>query len=342
MPRVSIVIPVYNMQQFLDRCMESVLSQTLEDIEIILVDDGSSDASPGLCDEYAARDSRIVVIHKENGGLTSAWKEGSKAATGEYIGYVDSDDFIQKDMFEVMYQRGVKTGADIVCCGYTHVYESDPNRKWTEHMLYEKDTMTREDLEREIFPKLINDGSFFGRTLMPNRVTKLVKRELVQKNLPLCQDEVSIGEDYQFTLCMFLDADRIEIVRDFYPYFYYMNDASMTMKHDKNYMKKIDIMRENLCRISDAKNGFDLKPQIWDDYLCLTVLHVKAVIYKQKNLPYGEIRKELQQVLNHPPVAFAMNQNRMNRLHISEKIFLFLMKHKLYFMLYVLIRLYFK
>ena len=91
---VSIVIPVYNMEQYLDRCMESVLAQTLTNIEIILVDDGSNDRSAIICDSYAKKyPEKVVVLHKENGGLTSAWKAGSRIARGRYTGYVDSDDY---------------------------------------------------------------------------------------------------------------------------------------------------------------------------------------------------------------------------------------------------------
>lgn len=96
---VSIVIPVYNMEAYLDRCVKSVLAQSLQNIEIILVDDGGSDRSVAMCDDYAAAyPDKIRVLHKENGGLTSAWKAGSAIAKGRYIGYVDSDDFILPDI----------------------------------------------------------------------------------------------------------------------------------------------------------------------------------------------------------------------------------------------------
>nr|MBQ8252273.1 glycosyltransferase family 2 protein [Lachnospiraceae bacterium] len=342
MPKVSIVIPVYNMEKLLDRCMESVLSQTMKDIEILLVDDGSSDGSPALCDRYATLDGRVRVIHKENGGLTSAWKRGSAEATGEYIGYVDSDDFIAEDMYERMYERAAATGADIVCCGLTHWYEGDPKRNWTEQMEFSTDSLRKNDLNAILYPTLINDGSFMGRHLQPNRVTKLVKSGLVQKNIELCRDEVSIGEDYQFSLCVFLDAERVEIIRDYFPYFYYMNDASMTGRHDKNYPDKIRIMRENLCRISDAKQIYDLKPQIWNDYVGLLVLHTKAVVYKQKTVPYSEIKKELKEVLSRADVREALGNYYMPSLSWAEKLYLFFMKHHMYFAIYTVVRLYFR
>lgn len=342
MPKVSIVIPVYNMQKYLDKCMQSIFAQKLTDIEIILVDDGSSDDSPRICDEYGEKDARIRVIHKENGGLTSAWKRGSLEATGEYIGYVDSDDYIEPDMYEKLYERAAATDADIVCCGLTHLYEDDPQRRWTEQMELGTDSLQKQQLTEMLYPNLINDGSFLGRHLQPNRVTKLVKSSLVKKNLDACADEVSIGEDYQFSLCMFLDAQRVEILRDYFPYYYYMNNASMTMRHDKNYPQKIRIMRENLCRISDAKNVYDLKPQIWNDYLCLLVLHIKGIVYKQKNVPYRELKNEMKQVLSKPDVRQAIKSCHMPKLTLAEKVFLFFMEHRMYAAIWFVVRLYFR
>ncbi len=342
MPKVSIVIPVYNMQKYLEKCMQSVLTQTLTDVEIILVDDGSSDESPRLCDEYARTDKRVRVIHKKNGGLTSAWKKGSLEATGEYIGYVESDDYIEEKMYEKLYERAQATGADIVCCGLTHLYEDQPERMWTEQMEFATDSLKKKDLTQMLYPQLINDGSFMGRHLQPNRVTKIVKAELVKKNLEQCADEVSIGEDYQFSLCMFLDAEHVEIIRDYFPYNYYMNDESMTMRHDKRYPEKIRIMRENLCRISDAKQVYDLKPQIWNDYLCLLVLHTKSIVYKQKSVPYRELRREMKEVLTASDVKEALQICDMPNLSMAERLFIFFMKHHMYMAIWMVVRLYFR
>ena len=322
--------------------MKSVLAQTLDEIEIILVDDGGSDSSVGMCDDYAKQDARIRVIHKPNGGLTSAWKAGSQAACGEYIGYVDSDDYIQPDMYERLYEEAVKENADIACCGLKHVYELRDHEEWTEQMEFTRDVFTPEELKDEMFPILINDGRFFGRHLQPNRVTKLVRRQLVQRNLPLCDDKVSIGEDYQFSLCMFLDARKVVIVRDFFPYIYYMNAGSMTMKYDDAYMDKIQIMKENLSRISDDKGIYDLKPQITNDFLCLTILHIKGGIYKKKKESYWQHRRDMASVRNRADVEEALYGHTMTKLTMAERLFVFLLRHRLYFAIYLAVRIYFR
>jgi len=322
--------------------MESVLSQTLADIEIILVDDGGSDASVMMCDEYAEKDSRVRVIHKSNGGLTSAWKAGSEVACGDYIGYVDSDDYIMPDMYERLYQEAERADADIACCGLKHVYEQKDHKEWAEQMEFTRTVFTPGQMIEEMFPVLINDGSFMGRHLQPNRVTKIVKRQLVQRNLKLCNDRVSIGEDYQFSLCMFLDAGKVVIVRDFFPYIYYMNNNSMTMKYDDAYMDKIKIMSENLSRISDEKGIYDLKPQIRNDFLCLTILHIKGGIYKKKAAPYREHRQDMNKVRNRRDVEEALYDHTMTKLTPAEKLFVFLLKHRFYFAIYLAVRIYFR
>ena len=342
MPKVSIVIPVYNMEKYLARCMDSIFAQTLTDWEAILVDDGGSDASVSMCDDYAKMDERVKVLHKPNGGLTSAWKAGSLMAQGEYIGYVDSDDYIAADMYERLYQEAVKEDADFACCGLKHVYEQKDHEEWDEQMEFSRTVFTPGELVEEMFPVLINDGRFFGRHLQPNRVTKLVKRELVQKNLPLCDDKVSIGEDYQFSLCMFLDAKKVVVVKDFFPYIYYMNNASMTMQYDDKYMDKIQIMSENLSRISDEKGIYDLKPQILNDFLCLTVLHIKGGIYKKKSAPYKEHRRDMAGVREREDVKKALYGHTMDKLTLAEKLFLFLLKHRMYFCIYMAVKIYFK
>ena len=117
MCKVSIIIPIFNTGTLLNRCVKSVLEQTLTDIEVILVDDGSSDDSGKICDEFAQKDSRVKVIHKSNEGVSVARNTGISVAQGEYIGFVDSDDWIEKDMYQNLYSKAKETNAEIVMCG---------------------------------------------------------------------------------------------------------------------------------------------------------------------------------------------------------------------------------
>ena len=116
-PKISVIVPVYKVENFLDRCVESIVGQTYKNLEIILVDDGSPDNCPAMCDGWAEKDSRIRVIHKENGGLCSARNAGMDIAAGDYLGFVDSDDCIEPDMYQLLVENAVSTQADISRCG---------------------------------------------------------------------------------------------------------------------------------------------------------------------------------------------------------------------------------
>lgn len=124
MPKISIIVPVYNVEKYIHRCIDSILHQTFKDFELILVDDGSLDNSGKICDEYAKEDDRIKVIHKENGGLSDARNVGLDIAQGEYIAFVDSDDWIEKDMYSILYENIRKYNADISICKTRKIFDS--------------------------------------------------------------------------------------------------------------------------------------------------------------------------------------------------------------------------
>lgn len=138
---ISVVIPVYNVEKYLKECLESVLNQTYKNLEIILVDDGSKDSSGEICDEYAKRDSRIKVIHKKNGGLSDARNAGIDAARGEYITFVDSDDYIEEDMYEFLAKNMEKADADISICQVYYVYKEAKETTHTPNIYLEMDSI---------------------------------------------------------------------------------------------------------------------------------------------------------------------------------------------------------
>ena len=125
---LSIIVPVYKAAKHLDRCVESIISQTYENLEVILVDDGSPDGSPVMCDSWAQKDPRIKVIHKPNGGVSSARNAAIDAATGDFIGFVDSDDWIENDVYELLMKSLNENGSDIAFCGY-YVVEHSGEKK---------------------------------------------------------------------------------------------------------------------------------------------------------------------------------------------------------------------
>ena len=150
MSKVSIVVPIYNVEKYLEQCIDSIINQTLKDIEIILVDDGSPDNCPQICDDYAKKDSRIKVVHKKNGGLSSARNAGIEVATGDYIGFVDSDDYIELDMYEKMYSIAIENNVDFVMSDY---YRVSDGGKVIATLDMDEGIYEKNKIKRDIFPR---------------------------------------------------------------------------------------------------------------------------------------------------------------------------------------------
>ena len=166
LPLISIIVPIYNIAEYASECIQSLINQTYKNIEIILVDDGSTDHSPAICDEFAEQDERIKVIHKRNGGLSDARNAGLDVATGEYIGFVDGDDWVDEDMYETLYHLIYEHQADISIC--TH-YTELPNRTKVKY----KSKKTKIFSSQKAIATLIEDK------IIQNYIwEKLFKREL--------------------------------------------------------------------------------------------------------------------------------------------------------------------
>lgn len=203
---VSVIIPVYNVEQYLRRCIDSVLAQTYTDLEIILVDDGSPDGSGAICDEYAAKDSRIKVIHQANAGVSAARNAGMDLASGEYLAFIDSDDFIEPEMYEQMLAAAEKTGADVVECNYQYgTWENtDSGEVYVDTGL--------QALKKAFFQERYGSG----HSICP--CTKLMARGLFEKVRFL--EGCSIAEDVLFCAQLYaLSETSAKLDKTFYTYY---------------------------------------------------------------------------------------------------------------------------
>lgn len=192
-----------------------------------------------------------------------------------------------------------------------------------------------------LFPVLLNDGSFIGRTIQPSRVTKLFRRKLVEPNLPLWDDRVSVGEDLQMVFAAALDARKVCVVQDYYPYHYWYNMSSMTGQYDGKYLGKIKLLRERLEAISDDKGIYDFAPQIRNDFLSLAVMAVKNEIWRNKKDSVEQILKNVRSMCKDPQVQEAVEHHTMNQIGISVKLYLFFIKHALALPCYLVTEIFF-
>ncbi len=252
---VTIIVPVYKVEQYIVRCVNSLLAQTYSNFEIILVDDGSPDRCPQMCDELAKNDSRIIVIHKENGGLSSARLAGFKEASGEYVLFVDSDDYIENNMVEEMVSAIVETDSDMSMCGYFTQYET---RKFEYLLPYDKHVLEgKEEITKKYILPLI--GTLKGSINLPGFLwIRMMKRTLINESFFVSENKV-FAEDIVFDLLYSDYVSRIAIVNT--PLYHYcVNGQSLSNKYRKNkwlmlkklYDFKSDFIKE---RSIEDKNG---------------------------------------------------------------------------------------
>ncbi len=210
---VSVIVPAYNIAEYLPRCLESILAQTYGELEVIVVDDGSKDGTGAIIDAFAARDSRVKAIHKENGGVTSARLRGVAEATGKWISFVDGDDYIEPDMYERLLANAVAYEAGISHCGYRMVF---PNRvDW----YYNTGKRTEQPGKQGLYDLLE------GRFVEPGLVCKLFRRELFDGLAAWMDTSIQVNEDLLMNAFLFRKAN-MAVHEDFCPYHYILRQGS--------------------------------------------------------------------------------------------------------------------
>ncbi|GHU16216.1 glycosyl transferase [Spirochaetia bacterium] len=236
---LSVIVPVYNVKPYLERCFESVIRQTYRNLDIIVVDDGSTDGSDAICDEYAKKDDRITLIHKQNGGLSDARNAGLAVAKGDLIGFVDSDDWIADDMYEVLIDNHVKTGADIVVCGFYDV-RNKTNRKNTRDGLYDRDTVltAEEGLNLLVSDKIHNYAW-----------NKIYTKELFEKHT------FPVGKTFEdvYTMYKLFQEAALISIAGVYKYYYFHRTGSIANTHKiKNDMERFEAVSFRYNELKDT------------------------------------------------------------------------------------------
>ena len=221
--KISVIIPVYNVEKYLKRCLDSVINQTYKNLEIILVDDGSTDSSGRICDEYAKKDKRIIIIHKENGGLSDARNKGLDICTGDYISFIDSDDWIEINYFEILLEKILCNYNDISCCDYLRT------DKYITYTNFNEKIKIKECYGIDIL-------KIFLEKELVSAWAKLFKKEIFEDlRFPIGK----INEDIATIFIAFSKANRIvNINRKLY--FYYKNTSSITKS--KFTAKNLDLL----------------------------------------------------------------------------------------------------
>lgn len=285
---VSVIVPIYGIDKYIGICIESLMNQTYKNIEIILVDDGSPDRSPEICDLYATKDSRIKVIHKVNGGLVSARKAGIEEATGMYVGYVDGDDWIAPGFYEAMVKTIVEYDSDIVVAGMSKDLFS------TSSMITSKIPAGNYEGERlELLKSNMLTYNKFSRIGVTTYVwNKLFKREKLIPYQIAVNNGISIGEDAAVTYPYLMDCNKVSII-DNYDYHYRQREDSM-LKKTKEYSSEVIGLRKLYDHLIKASylhdDKYNYKKQIRDFVLGICIMRSGGIIKEIKEAvsPYDK------------------------------------------------------
>ncbi len=291
---ISVIVPVYNVGQYLSKCIESILRQTYTDLEIILVDDGSTDGCYEICEEYRQKDSRVTVIHKENGGLVSARKAGLRAAAGDLIACVDGDDWIEPDMYERMYRKMTSQDVDVVMCGR---YEDTGDTEKEVFHGFPEGRYGKRELIKDIYPQMIAGDEFFEWKIFPGLWDKLFRRESIERFQLDVDERITMGEDAACVYPALLHADSIYIMRECL--YHYRQTASSMVKTVQDYGKEREQFGILYNSVNQAfmgyKHIFDLREQ-WLKYVLFLMLPRADGLYRgyeeQDDLfPFSGVKK---------------------------------------------------
>ncbi len=321
---ISIIVPIYNVEKYLNKCIESIVNQTYENIEIILIDDGSNDNSGIICDEYAKKDNRIIVVHKENGGVSSARNKGLKIAKGEWISFVDADDWIEQIFCQTLLNKVTQEQADIALCGYNRITD---NR-------IEKINANNQEVflnSNEYLVKSLNPQTGFGFCHM-----KLIKKEVL-KSISF-NERIEVGEDALFNIQLSTYIKKAVFLKQ--PlYNYRINNQSVVKRYDENYankyLKSMKIIEEYIWQEYNEENEENI--EIKQNYYNFVAYHIMLIIvnycYHPDNKMCNAQRKNmLKEVINNDLFIIGLKKSNYNNISLTRKITLYTLKHKLYWL----------
>lgn len=322
--KISIVIPVYNVEKFLPKCLDSVCAQGETVAEIVLVNDGSTDGSLQICKAYAKRDGRIKIIDQKNHGLSNAVRVGVRAASCEYIGFVDSDDYIEKDMFEKLAGAIVESGAEIAICDYDRIDEEGNCLGVTDLGIPHSCVLTKENglFPYPIFP-CIKKGTP-DTYISGSRCNKLMKRDLLVNSFSFEDKGVSMGEDAALIIPIMMQCDKMVYLKEAL-YHYLQRGGSIAHRYKSTYLEDWRKIAENMKQAAADYNVEDLSACViaWLFNICL--LKIRSC----ENMNKKQKREEIKRIAQDGEVAAYLKSVKV-KLKFKYAVYLSLLRRRFY------------
>lgn len=314
----SVIVPIYKVEKYIRRCVDSVLAQSFSDFELILVDDGSTDGCPAICDAYAEQDSRIKVIHKENGGLVSARQAGIRIAQGEYIFNLDGDDAIYPDALESAWKIIESTHADMVTFSHQHWtngHIGEPLEDLVAEGLYNK-----EQIRTYIFPKLLLDENM--KHIYYFSWGKAIKRELAIKHQLRVDTAISLGEDLSCMIPCYLEAETVYMSKK--PIcLYTIRDDSLSRDFKTNQVQLLENVVVYLRKLEgNLPADFDEQISRYACFMCFVILATAA----EGN--HFNVAKTLKRLILNSVTKEEIPKARFGKITSKSRIAIFLIKRK--------------
>lgn len=335
---VTVVLPIYNVEKYLNQCIESVTKQTYTSLEIILVDDGSTDSCPKICDEWAAKDERIRVIHKQNAGLGMARNTGIENATGEYICFFDSDDFIAADTIEKIYGLARKETADIVVFGISTVDDSlNINEVFVpkaHRPVYTGSQVHDEFFAEYIAPDPNGDGL---RRFYMSSCLMLYSMSLINKaGWRFVSERDIISEDVYSLLGLFNHVEKVAVLPESL-YFYRKNYSSLSRVYRKDRYEKIKHFYCSAVELSQKLGyGENIIHRVSKPYLAFTIAALK-----QECAHHGSwkvAKKTITEIIGDDVLQTVLEKNKNDNVSRTRKVLFYFMRRKMFFVCYLILK----
>ena len=303
-PDISVIVPVYNTESYLKKCIESIINQTFRNIEIILVDDGSTDTSAEILADYALRDNRIIVIHQENQGLSAARNAGMRSAKGEYIMFVDSDDWIKKDMVECLLKNIEESKSQAVFCNYITVRDGEeiPCEGILEYKVYQSDEVSK------IISNMFGGGRYYSSIWRG-----IYEREVIE-NSNIYFQNLQFAEDLNFNLEYLLNCSRVKIIKD--ELYYYRVNSTSALQSLKNKVDEIQKVPYEIYSLITKYNCLEKYSVEMLSELSLTVKRLFDINNKYSNFKVNaaNFRK-----WNFKEIEKYSNNDRISKMYFQRK-----------------------
>lgn len=332
-PLISIIIPIYNAEKYLNKCLDSLKKQSMSNIEIICVNDGSSDASGNICEEYVNEDKRFKIIHTKNNGAAEARKIGFLASKGELISFVDADDWLEFDTYENVYKFYKKLNADIIVFKFfdTERIDTERAKKYNHHL--NEGFYKKEELINLVYPYILYSPLYKRSILPPGLCDKVFKRSLLNDNMQFISGNIVINEDQLWCLPAILDANTMYVSNNFY-YHYRDNNSSITHRYKENFFDEIIQYNNLLIKILKSKKKYEYMQKQVDIIFVIKILNAVSNELKNKGNTYAEKVKIISTNLKKEYISKCLSDSKYSdQVNFNSKIILFMTKNNLIYIL---------